>query len=70
MPKYDLSSPAAVSAAAELARVYAGQHPGQNSYNAAWLHGYAEALADVSRQLKPELKKTAQKRRKTASHER
>lgn len=54
MPNYDLSSIGAVSAAAELARARAGQEPGQNSYNAAWLHGYAAALADAARQLEPQ----------------
>ena len=49
--KYDLSTAEAVSAAAELAGVRAGQEPDQGSYDAAWLHGYARALADVARQL-------------------
>ena len=49
--KYDLSSSGAVSAAAEQARARAGQEPDQGSYNAAWLHGYAQALADVAGQL-------------------
>ena len=48
MPAYDLSSPGAVSASAEQARIRAGQEPDQNSYNAAWLHGYASALANVA----------------------
>ena len=42
MPAYDLSSPGAVSASAEQARIRAGQEPDQNSYNAAWLHGYGQ----------------------------
>ena len=49
MPAYDLSSPGAVSASAEQARIRAGQEPDQNSYNAAWLHGYASALANVAK---------------------
>ena len=48
MPNYDLSSPGAISAAAELARVRANQELDQDSYNAAWLHGYASALANVA----------------------
>lgn len=46
-----MSSISAVSAAAEQARVRASQEPNQDSYNAAWLHGYAQALADTARQL-------------------
>ena len=53
MPNYDLSSPGAISAAAELARVRANQEPNQDSYNAAWLHGYASALANVADALEP-----------------
>ena len=49
--KYDLSSASAISAAAEQARARAGQEPNQGSYNAAWLHGYAQALADAAEQL-------------------
>ena len=49
--KYDLSSIGAISAAAEQARARAGQEPGQGSYNAAWLHGYAQALTDAAEQL-------------------
>ena len=49
--KYDLSSIGAISAAAEQARARAGQEPSQGSYNAAWLHGYAQALADAAEQL-------------------
>lgn len=54
MPQYDLSSIGAVSAAAELARVRANQEPSQDSYNAAWLHGYAQALAEAAEQLQPQ----------------
>ena len=53
--KYDLSSIGAISAAAEQARVRAGQEPDQGSYNAAWLHGYAQALADAAEQLEQHL---------------
>ena len=48
MPNYDLSNPGAISAAAELACARATQEPDQDSYNAAWLHGYASALANVA----------------------
>lgn len=54
MPAYDLSSIGAVSAAAELARTHASQEPNQDSYNAGWLHGYADALADAAKQLEPQ----------------
>ena len=54
MPKYNLSSMDAISASAAQARVRAGQEPSQNSYNAAWLHGYASALADCAEQLEPQ----------------
>ena len=54
MPQYDLSTIGAVSAAAELARVRANQEPSQDSYNAAWLHGYAQALAETAEQLQPQ----------------
>ena len=54
MPDYNLSSIRAVSAAAELAHIRANQEPSQDSYNAAWLHGYADALADTAKQLKPQ----------------
>ena len=51
MPQYDLSGISAISAAAEQARARASQEPNQDSYNAAWLHGYADALEDTARQL-------------------
>lgn len=54
MPQYDLFTIGAVSAAAELARVRANQEPSQDSYNAAWLHGYAQALAEAAEQLQPQ----------------
>lgn len=54
MPDYDLSSIGAVSAAAGLARTRADQEPSQDSYNAGWLHGYADALADAAKQLEPQ----------------
>ncbi len=53
MPNYDLSSIGALAAASELAHTRADQEPSQDSYNAAWLHGYADALADAARQLEP-----------------
>ena len=52
--KYDLSSIGAIAASAELARARANQEPSQDSYNAAWLHGYADALADAAKQLEPQ----------------
>ncbi len=54
MPNYDLSSIGAVSASAELAHIRANQEPNQDSYNAAWLHGYADALANVADALEPQ----------------
>ncbi len=45
MSKYDLASAGGVSSAAALARIRAAQEPDQSSYNAAWLHGYADGLA-------------------------
>lgn len=55
MPNYDLSTPVAISVSAKLARKQADQEPNQSSYNAAWLHGYADALIDAARQLEPGL---------------
>lgn len=46
MAKYDLSSQRAIEDSARLATERAGNEPNQGSYNAAWLHGYAEALKD------------------------
>ncbi len=54
MPDYDLSSIGALTAASELAHTRADQEPSQDSYNAAWLHGYASALADAAKQLEPQ----------------
>ena len=54
MPGYDLSSIGAVSASAKLARLRASREPDQDSYNAAWLHGYADALANVADALEPQ----------------
>ena len=54
MPKYDLSCMEAISTSAKQARVRAGLEPSQSSYNAAWLHGYADALADCAEQLEPQ----------------
>ena len=52
--EYDLSSIGAIAASAELARARANQEPSQGSYNAGWLHGYADALADAAKQLEPQ----------------
>lgn len=57
--KYDLSSIGAICSAAEQARVRAGQEPDQGSYNAAWLHGYAQALSDAAGQLEQQRQFTA-----------
>ena len=46
--KFLLSSIAAVSASAKLAHIRANQEPNQDSYNAAWLHGYADALTKAA----------------------
>lgn len=51
--KFLLSSIAAVSASAELAHIRANQEPNQDSYNAAWLHGYADALTKAAESLEP-----------------
>jgi len=51
MPNYDLSSIGALTVASELAHIRANREPSQDSYNAAWLHGYASALTDAARQL-------------------
>ncbi len=48
MTNYDLTSIGAVSASAKLAHIRANQEPDQSSYNAAWLHGYADALTNVA----------------------
>jgi len=47
-PAYDLSCGEAIAASAKLARIRAGQEPDQSSYNAAWLHGYADALSHAT----------------------
>ena len=52
MPQYDLSGIDALSAATEQAHARANQEPDQGSYNAAWLHGYAQALTDATEQLR------------------
>ena len=71
MPDYDLSSIRAVSAAAGAAKIRADQEPDQSSYNAAWLHGYAEALANVAEALGPQLRgKSEQKKKRGDYHER
>ncbi len=69
--KYDLSSPEAIAASAKLARERAAQEPDQSSYNAAWLHGCADALADAARQLEAQQCYTPKKqKRKDFRHER
>ena len=54
MPNYDLTSGGAIAASAELAHVRANQEPNQDSYNAAWLHGYADALTHAAEALEPQ----------------
>ena len=63
-PQYDLSSAKALHASAKLARARADEEPNQDSYNAAWLHGYAAALTEATRQMEP------QKKKRRESHER
>ena len=53
MSKYNLTTPAAIRHAADLAGTVAGREPNQSGYNAAWLHGYTRALREVAEQLKP-----------------
>lgn len=48
MTNYDLTSIGAVSASAKLAHIRVNQELDQSSYNAAWLHGYADALTNVA----------------------
>lgn len=57
--QYNLSTPAAITEAAKEAKTRANMEPSQGSYNAAWLHGYASALADVARQMEQNTKETA-----------
>lgn len=54
MPDYDLSTIGAISASAKLAHVRADQEPNQDSYNTAWLHGYADALSNAANALEPQ----------------
>lgn len=54
MSKYKLTTPAEIRQAADLAGIAADNEPGQCSYNAAWLHGYAQALQDCADQLQTE----------------
>ena len=56
MTNYTLTSVGAVSASAELAHIRTNQEPDQSSYNAAWLHGYADALTNVADALEPQQK--------------
>ena len=51
MPRYDLTTPDSIAASAKTAKNHADRQPNQGSYNAAWMHGYAEALKNVSQQL-------------------
>ena len=66
MPNYDLSTPTAIFDSARLARKQADEDPNQSGYNAAWLHGYADALIDAARQLEPGLNTHKTQRRNLA----
>lgn len=59
MSIYKLSTTRQIREAAGIANEKAGSEPNQSSYNAAWLHGYAAALADVAKQISPVKKETA-----------
>lgn len=50
--KYDLSTPEKIRQAEQEIRNRANNQPDAGSYNAAALHGYADALHDVTEQLK------------------
>lgn len=54
MDQYNLSNISAVNEASGQVRVRANQEPNQSSYNAGWLHGYANALADAAKELAPQ----------------
>lgn len=54
MNQYNLSNISAVNKAARQVRVCASQEYDQSSYNAGWLHGYANALADAAEGLAPQ----------------
>ena len=54
MDQYNLSNISAVNEASGQVRVRANQEPNQSSYNAAWLHGYANALSDAAQGLTPQ----------------
>lgn len=50
--QYNLHTPEGIAEAYVMANHKANQEPNQGGYNAAWLHGYADALREVSQQLK------------------
>ena len=56
MGNYNLSTHENICDAAKKAEERAANEPNQGSYNAAWLHGYASALKDVSEQLQEQQK--------------
>ena len=66
MPNYNLSTPAAIAASARQARKQADREPNQSGYNAAWLHGYADALVDAAKQLELGLNTHKNQRRNPA----
>ena len=68
--KYDLSSIDAIAAAAEQARIRAGQESGQNSYNAEWLHGYDQALTDAAEQMESRQHEKSKQKKKGNRYER
>lgn len=53
MNVHDLSTLEGIAAEADRYEEKASRYPDQKSYNAAWLHGYAEALKTVAKQFKP-----------------
>lgn len=67
MPKYNLSTVPDIQQSALDARNHANQEPNQSGYNAAWLHGYADALKEVGEQLTPPPTVVAQLRKTYAN---
>lgn len=53
MKMHDLSTLEGIATAAEKYKEKADNYPTQDSYNAAWLRGYAEALKNIAEQFKP-----------------
>lgn len=51
MSNYKLSTLSEITCSATEAKKTANLEPNQNGYNAAWLHGYADALREVAQQM-------------------